>query len=755
MQPSNPLIAVGISAIIVIGSATIAAAQEHPANARSTDFKDDQRSESGSLQLEQKDPEQTPQSAPQSESLASEHVELNDELNRKETVAEVVQVAQDANDADDTEPSSSSNLNRSEEAKEDVDPETEAIEEESVEAESSETVEAHEVDRDADNSELEPSQESEPAAPEAEGGETENRDTQTAQDTPLEPDSESQLLDSDDEDTGEEALEDIPTETELTDPSETDPLEEDLPDVEDVEEDLEEDLEPEELEPEAIDEEDPIDQEEQEEIELQDLDEEDEEIDEEEDEEEVEIDPGIDETTTTEPTLEYLDPDANPLFFPTEPEEVEIVGTQPITLEEALAIGIRNNTEIQQARLELQRAQAELQEVQAENFPDVSANANLTYQASEQPETQTSIDPATGTFQSEIEGTEFQDTTALGGSLELNYSVFTSGRRPALIQAAERQVRFQELQVEDATEDLALQITQTYYDLQEADEQTQIFQAAVDEAERSLRDAQALEEAGVGTRFDVLQAEVDLANAQQDLRNQQSQQEIARRELAELLNISQSINLSAAEPIEVAGVWEPSLEETIVLAFRNRADLEQQLVQREIAERNRRAALAQLGPQVNLSASYGLNNDLSEDEVGFLSDFQVGLGVSLLLFDGGEVRAQARQAEANIAIAETQFADLRDQIRFEVEQAYSQLQANFENIQTTALAVQQAEEALRLARLRFQAGVGTQIEVLNSQTDLTQARFNNLQAILNYNRALAQLQRAVSNLPEGFLNDAP
>ena len=480
--------------------------------------------------------------------------------------------------------------------------------------------------------------------------------------------------------------------------------------------------------------------------------------------------PDIDSTPTTdeEPTPsdptadpgsapDYLDPDPNPLSFPTDPSEVEIIGTQPITLIQAIELGIRNNEDLQRARLELQRSQAALRETQAENFPTVDLGADLTLQGSEQPDTQ--FNPLTG--EQEADGTELQTSLGLGGALQANYAIFTSGRRSALIQAAEREVRFQELAVESTTEDLILQVTQSYYDLQEADEQVQIFQAALDEAERSLRDAEALERAGVGTQFDVLQAQVDVANAQQDLRNQLSQQEVARRRLVEQLNLSQSVTLAAAEPVEVAGVWDLTLEQSIVEAFRNRAELEQQLVQREIAERNRRASLATLGPQVNLSAQYGLNNTLASDpdsiaeDFGFLSSFQVQLGVSISLFDGGRARAQARQAEANIAIAESQFANVRDQIRLEVEEAYSQLDANFENIQTTALAVQQAEEALRLARLRFQAGVGTQTDVLRSQTELTRSRFNNLQAILNYNRALAALRRSVSNFPEGYLNEVP
>jgi outer membrane protein TolC len=83
------------------------------------------------------------------------------------------------------------------------------------------------------------------------------------------------------------------------------------------------------------------------------------------------------------------------------------------------------------------------------------------------------------------------------------------------------------------------------------------------------------------------------------------------------------------------------------------------------------------------------------------------------------------------------------------------LQANKDNIDTARLAVTQAEESLRLARLRFQAGVGTQTDVINAQSALTQARGNLLTAIIEYNRSLAALRRAVSNYPDNRLFDTP
>jgi OMF family outer membrane factor len=117
---------------------------------------------------------------------------------------------------------------------------------------------------------------------------------------------------------------------------------------------------------------------------------------------------------------------------------------------------------------------------------------------------------------------------------------------------------------------------------------------------------------------------------------------------------------------------------------------------------------------------------------------------SLNLFDGGSARARADQQTANIKIAETQFSDTRNQIRFQVEQAYAQLRTSLDQVQTANIALEQAREALRLARLRFQAGVGTQTDVIAAENDLTRAEGNSVQAILDYNRALATLQRSVT-----------
>ncbi|WP_375499643.1 TolC family protein [uncultured Nostoc sp.] len=433
-----------------------------------------------------------------------------------------------------------------------------------------------------------------------------------------------------------------------------------------------------------------------------------------------------------------LIPSSNPLQFPTKPEEVRLQGNQPISLAQALELARRNNRDLQVSLLELERNRAVLREAQAALLPTLGISTDLTRSQSASSQLQDELNGRNGLLSNQD-----QPSTSFSGQAQLSYNIYSSGRVQANIRAAEEQVRYYEFAVETQSETIRLNVATDYYNLQQADEQVRISQAAVVNSEASLRDAEALERAGVGTRFDVLRSQVNLANAQQNLTNARSQQAIARRQLATRISLPQAINISAADPVQLAGLWNPTLEQSIVLAYQNRPELQQQLAQRNTYEQQRRQALAELGPQISLVGSYDLLDQFN-DNASATDGYSFGVRATLNVFDGGAARARADQSRANIAIAETQFAEQRNQIRFQVEQAYSTQQSSLANVQTANTALEQAREALRLARLRFQAGVGTQTDVINSENDLTQAEGNRVTAILDYNRALAQLQRSVT-----------
>lgn len=431
-----------------------------------------------------------------------------------------------------------------------------------------------------------------------------------------------------------------------------------------------------------------------------------------------------------------LNPDANLLQLPTQPAEVQLQPTQPITLQQAIALAERNNRELQVAELTLKRSQAGLRQARAALYPTLSGEAELAYERNAKDRLN----------DLKYKNEDAQPTGVLGGTVELSYDLFTSGRRPAQLRAAEQQVRVAQLEVDRVRLQTRLEVTNAYYDLQQADEQVRIAQAGVKNVQRLLSDAQALEEGGLGTKFDIVRTRVQLGNAEQELIDAQVQQEIARRQLVSLLSLSEMADVSAADPVEVAGDWKLSLEDSILLAYKNRVEFQQQLAQREIAQQQRRAAIAGYLPQVSLFANYQVVNEFNEP-FGALQGYALGGRLRWNFFDGGAALAAADQENQNQAIAATRFAQSRNQIRLQVEQAYKNLKANSRSIQTATAALKEAREALDIAQFRFQSGVGTQLDVITAQTDLIRAESNRLRAVLSYNRALAALQRATSNSP--------
>jgi len=438
--------------------------------------------------------------------------------------------------------------------------------------------------------------------------------------------------------------------------------------------------------------------------------------------------------------------DANPLQRPTQPEQVRIDDVRQLTLADVIQLAQENNRALQVQWITVEQQRAALREAKAQRYPTLTLDSNLD---------NTGTDSSTNSDSPINDGDTRQNALSLNGSVRVDYGIYDPDRRPS-IRAAERQLRQSELLLEQAKEQLRLDVTLDYYNLQESNEQVRIAKSAVDAAQRSLDDARKLERAGVGTRFAVLQAEVQLANEIQKLVNEQASVLKAQRQIAQRISLPQDVNLAAADEVKPGDVWPLTLEESIILAYQKRPELEQRLVEQEISSAQRQVALAAIRPRLGVFGQYTLdqtfqNTDSGDTETSqdtLTQQYRVGLNLNWRFFDGGAAKASARQQELGQETATVQFADDRNQIRQQVEDAYYDLQSNRANIATAGEGVKQAEEALRLARLRFQAGVGTQIDVINAERDLTQAKGNQVTAVINYNRALVRMQRAVSQFSD-------
>lgn len=448
------------------------------------------------------------------------------------------------------------------------------------------------------------------------------------------------------------------------------------------------------------------------------------------------------------PGLERLAAPAS-LALPTKPDQVVIRELRPLGLSEVENLVEVNNPDLKAAASVVDQAKSTLRAAISSWYPNISLSAQnfpaLINQES---------------YSSRPDGSFFADglnqSRQLGaqGNVAISWALINPQRVPEIAAARDRYEKAKN-QYLIALRDIRLNAAKTYFDLQLSDDQVRIGQESVRASLVSLRDARARFQAGVATKLEVLEAETQLARDQQLLNGGLASQAIARRALASLLNLPQNITPTAKDPLRALGVWTPSLQESIVAAYAFREELDNILLDISASNSDANFAKGRVQPFLNILDTFGLQryqgvldtstfgtiNTTNMDGYQYQVNNSVGLGLTWNLFDGGRANADARRLKQQAQQNTYQFASQRDTIRLQVESGFYQLLQNNRNIQTTSRQVISARESLRLARLRFQAGVTTQREVVDNQRDLTQAEVAYATALRDYNVQLATIRR--------------
>jgi len=444
-------------------------------------------------------------------------------------------------------------------------------------------------------------------------------------------------------------------------------------------------------------------------------------------------------------------PAPDSLSLPTRPDQVRIRELRPLTLAQVENLVEVNNPSLKAIASQVDQAQSRLRAEVARWYPTIELNAGSfpSFSASETRRNFANRTTNPDGSRSPSSNTTSEQRWTAAASLLTQWALIDPVRTPS-IAAARDDFERSKYQYVIALRNLRLQVSQAYFELQAADSQVRIGQESVRASLVSLRDTRARFQAGVATRLDVLEAETQLARDQQLLTNALAAQSISRRFLAQLLDLPQDVTPTAADPPQVLGMWQPSLQESIVAAYAFREELDQILLDISIANSLANSALGQVQPFLSVFAGFDASwSEISPsrpsgvpvvDATGSY-DASVGLNLRWRLFDGGAAAAQARQNRQRAEESTFRFAEQRDAIRQQVEDSFYQLERNNRNIATTARQVIQTRESLRLARLRLQAGVTTQREVVDQQRDLTQAEVAYSNAITDYNIRLAELRR--------------
>ena len=431
------------------------------------------------------------------------------------------------------------------------------------------------------------------------------------------------------------------------------------------------------------------------------------------------------------------------LALPDVPSQVRIHELRPLTLEEALQLAEVNSPQLKAAASQVDQAKSSLRAAVAAWYPtiDLSASGLPGYLASysyQNPDFVTN---------NETYGRQWR----VNGGLQVSWDLINPARVPQIAAARDRFERAGDSYL-IALRDLRLELQTVYFGLQQADEGVRIGQDSVKASLVSYRDARARFNAGVNTKLEVLESETQLARDRNILTTNLRDQETQRRNLARVLSLPQDVTPTAATPARPLGLWEPSLQESIVAAYNYSEELDQLILDISINNSQANASLAAVQPVLRFVNSTSASRTEGQTGVTSLSDIDMGdytygvqnstaLTATWRLFDGGRARAEYKRSKQAAEESRLNFARTRDQIRLEVERSFLGLRAATQNIDTTSTEVLSARESLRLSQLRVKAGVGVQREVVNSQRDLTQAELKYSRALNDYNTNLATLQR--------------
>ena len=399
----------------------------------------------------------------------------------------------------------------------------------------------------------------------------------------------------------------------------------------------------------------------------------------------------------------------------------QVVG-RVLTLDEALAIALENQPNIHARLSDYAAAAYRVDQALSPLLPQVSAGVTA---ARTRSAGTTTTGPAIRAF---------DDSTL--ARVSVSQLLFDFGKTFASTEVARKLADVASEDVELQRQLITLAVKESYTNINFAQRLIAVQQQALERAELNLRSARGFFEVGTRPKSDVARAEVDVANARVDLIRARN----AERNARVALNTAMGIAANTPTQIQDNLVYEPvTLDPAQLLgeAHRQRPESRQARLQVEAADARARRAFRDFFPDITASGFYGgTRADLQEV-------WEIGLGLSWSLFDGGNRMARYRETRVLLEGAQARVRATELDISREVEQAQINVSEANERIQAAKTAVESALENFRLAQGRFDAGVGTILELTDAQLALTQTQNAETQALADYRIALARLQRAV------------
>ncbi|MFB3897585.1 MAG: TolC family protein [bacterium] len=398
-----------------------------------------------------------------------------------------------------------------------------------------------------------------------------------------------------------------------------------------------------------------------------------------------------------------------------------------LTVEQAVELSLSRNQDVVTAVKDVDKAKATVGEARSAALPQVNFEADATH-----------VDNYNTAYSGDTVRSE-----QYSAIVSFSQALSTFGRVDNALRGAKIYVQLAESKLELAKQTVTFQVTQAFYDVLLAQELITVNRQAIDIAESHLHTAQLRYEQGTGSEFEMLRAKVRVANLQPGLIAANNQLVLAKQNLNAILNIAPE------QPITFIGKlsytdYLPSSDSAWQVAQQYRPDLRILNQSKQIAEVQLKYYKAGYRPNLYLVANYTDQlvkfGPTPDDWVG---SWYTGLSLQWPIFDGFRTASQIRGAKSGLAQTQAAYEKGLLFAQVDVKQTCLQIKEASTLIASALEAVKLAERSLSMAKISFENGRATTLDVSDAQLALTTAQTNFAQAEHDYQVAIAKLKLAI------------
>ncbi len=331
-------------------------------------------------------------------------------------------------------------------------------------------------------------------------------------------------------------------------------------------------------------------------------------------------------------------------------------------------------------------------------------------------------------------------------SLKIQWNLIDPLRGPE-IKIAKENYKIAENNYEIKKKDLIQEARIRYHKYQKSYQDIQNKKFTLNLSTTSLDNALAKLDAGIGTKFEVLEAEAQLSRDKQSLNEKKIEHEINKISLKEILNIKGDFETNKEQ--NLIGYWNHRLNKNINEGLDQNLSLKNILLQKSIKKSQAKSFLSQNKPNIYISNIFAstfskgdsLSSNIDSEKSGSNYTNTISLNFAWSIFNGGQNKNSYKSKIADAESEEYAYKNLKNVLSTNISKAYLNLKLNEQKIISSLKEIESSKESVRLSRLRYDVGISTLKDVLVRQNELSNAKSKNINALYNYNLNLDELAR--------------